>query len=168
MIPFKDFFLKPKTTWVAFISTIILSISFITVMSYWSFEVIDEIYDVEALKLHLAAMTDTQKLVHIWATATLDVLYPFAYGTLFISLALRFMGKWGPLLAVPSFAVIPVDLSEGLVQILLLTETANFYDLKVALTISKLGLFLIGLCVAIIAVMIVGYRYFNRRSAEAP
>ncbi len=163
MIELKNALLKPKTTWFAFIATMIVSIGFITVMAYWNFEVIDEIYDVEALKQHLTAMTDTQKLAHAWTTASLDILYPFAYGTLFISLNLRFLGKWGPVLALPSLVVIPVDLSEGLVQVLLLTDTAELYELKVILTILKLTLFLFGLVTATIAATIGGHSYFKKR-----
>jgi hypothetical protein len=130
------------------------------------FEIIDEIYDVETLQRHLAAMTNTQKLVHAWTTASLDVLYPFAYGTLFISLVLKFLGKWGPVLTLPSVVVIPVDLSEGLVQILLLTDKVKLYELKVMLTALKLTLFLFGLVTATIAGTIGGYRYFKKRSTE--
>ena len=49
-------------------------------MQVWGFLMIDEMFKADQIADHIAAMSAKQRQVHIWTTATLDVLYPLAYG----------------------------------------------------------------------------------------
>lgn len=141
---------KAKTLWFLFWATLAMTLGFGLIMRIWQFEIIDEMYEPDQIRAHVAAFTATQKTVHAWMTATLDVAYPFAYGSLFIGMALRFFGRAGFWLALPSVLVIPVDLAEGYVQVLLLTGNDSLLAYKQILTPLKLGLFIPGLIVALV------------------
>ena len=54
------------------------------------------------------------------------------------------------LFALPSLAVIPVDLTEGLVQVLLLTSDAGVVGLKEIVTPLKLVLYISGLLISLV------------------
>ena len=158
---------QTRTLYLTFATTILMTFGFLAIMWIWDFEVIDEIWSVEKLKIHLASLTPIQKSVHAWTTGTLDVLYPFAYSAFFIGMTLRFFGRYGPLLAIPSFLVIPVDLLEGLIQIMLLNGNHNVIEWKAIVTPIKLLLFLWGLGVALIAAGIAGYtKWYKLRDAR--
>jgi len=164
-LPMSTFLTKTTTLWMTFFATIFMTLGFGLVMYIWQFVIIDEMYAPEQISAHVGAMTSTQKTVHAWMTATLDVAYPLAYGGFFIGMALRFFGQFGPWLAAPSFAVIPVDLAEGLVQILVLNGNEGVIWYKMIITPLKLGLFLIGLSVAVIGICI-ALRQLIRRNSD--
>lgn len=157
------FLTKTTTLRMTFLATILMTIGFGLVMHIWDFVIIDEMYVAETITEHLASMTPTQKVVHAWMTGTLDVAYPFAYGAFFIGMALRFYGSKGPYLALPSIAVIPVDLCEGMIQIMLLNGNESLLWLKEIVTPLKLGLFIIGLSIAIIGLLIAGKQFISNR-----
>ena len=149
--PMQDRFTNTRTLWTFFIASTVLTISFGIVMQVWQFQIIDEIYEPSEVKAHIAALTQTQKMVHAWVTATLDVAYPFAYGGLFIGMSLRFFDRIGFWLALPSALVILVDLAEGVVQVLLLTGGGDdLLAYKQILTPLKLLLLLPGLFATIV------------------
>jgi len=136
--PGTKFFTSNKTLWAAFIALILLSLAFLAVMKIWNFEIIDEIYDPAKLTTHLSHLTDEQKRVHAWTTGTLDVAYPFAYGILFIGMALKCFGKVGPFLA--------------LAPALILNGDHSLIPAKTIVTPFKLILFSIGLLVSLAAI----------------
>ncbi len=138
-----------KALWTTFIATILMTLMFGIIMRVWDFGIIDEMSDPEEIKAHIANMSATQRSVHAVMTATLDVAYPLAYGGFFIGVALRFFGKLGPWLAIPSFLVIPVDLMEGVTQVMALTGNESLLWLKAILTPTKLALYFAGLAVAL-------------------
>ncbi|MGC1507002.1 hypothetical protein [Ketobacter sp.] len=142
-----------KTLWTLFVITLLLTLSFGVVMQIWDFMLIDEMSNADQIDNHIATMTATQKLAHIWTTATLDVLYPLAYGGLFAGVALKAFGKAGLWLALPSLLCIPVDLTEGYAQVMLLTGNAEFMSLKTLTTPIKLALFIAGLVIAIVGLI---------------
>lgn len=144
-----NFLTKTTTLWITFLAAMLMTLAFGLVMQIWQFTIIDEMYVPEQISAHVGAMTPEQRTVHIWMTATLDVAYPFVYGSFFIGVALRFFDKFGPWLAVPSIAVIPIDLTEGLVQILILNGNEHVIWLKAIVTPVKLGLFFVGLGIAV-------------------
>ena len=93
-------------------------------------------------------------------TATLDVTYPLIYGGLFTGLIWRFFGAAGPLLAIPALLVIPIDLTEGAVQLLLLNGNDAAADHKLWVTPIKLGLFVFAAVLALVAIGIAVWRRF--------
>ena len=145
--PIMDRLTKTPTLWVLFVATLLVTLSFPLAASIWNLTFIDAVAspaDVEAL---IAQMDDDQKTAHAWVTATLDVLYPLVYGALFAGTAWRFFPAW-PWLAAPGLLAVPVDLVEGVVQVLALTDTADLIVLKAWVTPLKTALFLIALAIA--------------------
>lgn len=156
-----------KMLWLTFLTTLALTIGFGMVMHVWDFGLIDEMHDSTLILAHIDAMTPLQRTVHIWMTATLDVAYPFAYAGFFIGMAIRHFPKAGKYLALPNVLVIPTDLSEGLVQVLLLNGVDTVVGLKTILTPLKLGLFWFGLAVTLFALVRMVYtRALARRQNE--
>lgn len=158
MIHIQDILKQTTTLWILFLLTIGMTAAFGLIMYIWDFGVIDEMYHADEILAHIGAMTPTQRSVHSWMTATLDVAYPFAYGGLFVGVALRFFGRFGPWLALPSLAVIPVDLTEGVIQVLLLNGYEHVVGLKEIVTPLKLALYLPGLALTLIALAIGVFR----------
>lgn len=148
--PMQDRLTSTPTLWFLFWSTLAMTVTFALIMQVWQFEIIDEMHDPAKIRDHVAGFSDTQKSVHAWMTATLDVAYPFAYGSLFMGMALRFFNRFGFWLALPSLLVIPVDLAEGYVQVLFLTGNDSLLGYKQVLTPLKLGLFIPGLIIALV------------------
>lgn len=142
------FLTKPTTLWILFVLFVLETIGFGLIMRHWDFTVIDEMSDPEKVRAHIAAMSDLQRSVHAWTTATLDVAYPLTYGPLFAGIALL---RFRPLFAVPAIAVIPTDLAEGAVQVMALLGDDRLIGWKAVLTPLKLGLFLLAIIVALAA-----------------
>ena len=154
----RDTLKRTKTLWILFVLTIVMTAAFGLVMYVWDFGIIDEMHRANEIQAHIDEMTSTQRRVHIWMTATLDAAYPLAYGGLFVGVALKFFGKLGPWLAFPSIAVIPVDLTEGVIQVLLLSGHMHVVGLKEIVTPLKLILYLSGLSIMLIGLAAGAYR----------
>lgn len=154
-----NFLTKPMTLWILFGLFILQTIGFAVIMSVWDFEVIDEISDPEKVRQHISGMSATQRSVHAWTTATLDVAYPLTYGLLFAGMAWRALK---PVFSVPAIAVIPTDLAEGFVQVLALTGNGDLVWLKAYLTPLKLVLFFAAIIIALAAL----WQERRKRQAE--
>lgn len=163
LINMLNFLAKPKILWFTFAAVVVLSVGFALVTRHWNFGIIDEMYVAEEIRHHIAAMSAKQRLVHAWMTATLDVAYPFAYGGFFIGVAMRYFGRFGLFLALPSMAVIPIDLLEGLSQIMLLNGQKGFMALKLWMTPIKLILFLAGFLITMVGLLRGAISNFKRR-----
>lgn len=142
-----DYLTKKSTLWFLFAATICLTISFAVVMQLWGFGIIDEMFVASQINDHIGAMTAKQKQAHIWTTATLDVLYPFVYAGFFAGVALKAFGRVGLWLAIPAILCIPVDLTEGYAQVMLLSGHVEYMGLKTTTTPLKYGLFFSGLLI---------------------
>ncbi len=150
---------QPRTLWILFTLFVLETIGFGVVMWIWDFHIIDEMSHPESISTHIAAMSETQRVVHAWMTATLDVAYPLTYGPLFAGLALQ---RFKLAFAIPAFAVIPTDLAEGYVQVTALLGDESLLWMKAYLTPLKLALFLAAMGIAI-AVLVVWFR--NRKTS---
>lgn len=133
-----------RSLWIAFVSTILISIAFPVATSFWQIPLIDAISDPTEVRQVISDMTPGQRVVHTWITATLDVAYPLAYGALFIGSAYAFYERFGRYIAFSLLVVVPTDLLEGVVQILALMGSADFLTAKAVLTPLKTILFLLG------------------------
>jgi len=120
-------------------------------MGIWNFQVIDELFIKQEIIDSVAALNQTQTKVHILTTATLDVAYPFAYGAFQAGMAYRYLGRIGTFIAPLSLLCIPVDLIEGFAQVMILSDHAQFIDLKTIATPIKLLLYVPGLLAALVA-----------------
>ncbi len=141
---------QPRVLWVALFVTIILSVTFPVVELLFQIPLIDAIVEPDLVRQIIAEMTPHQRARHAWITATLDVVYPLAYGSLFVGSALALYERFGGYLAAVLFFVIPVDLLEGVVQVLALSGQADLIDAKAFLTPLKFALFLTGLTLTIV------------------
>lgn len=131
--------------WITFTATLICTIAFKFVAARFDLVLIDKIIDPDQTRAAISTMSDSQRTVHTWVTGTLDVLYPLVYGAFFIGTAYRFIPKIGTWLAAPIFILVPVDLAEGMVQILGLTGVVDWLNAKFFLTSLKNVLFGYGL-----------------------
>lgn len=141
--------------WILFILFVAETLGFGIIMRIWDFGIIDEMSDPEKIRNHISEMSELQRAVHAWMTATLDVAYPLTYGALFAGLSLRALS---PLYAVPAIAVIPVDLIEGLVQVLALLGAYDALWLKAYVTPAKLILFVAAMVIALVALVLLWRR----------
>jgi len=135
--------------WVLFGLQILIWIGFVLVMHTYDFVLIDEMWDPDSIRAYIGELSDKQKQVHIWTTASLDVLYPLAYGAFYAGLTMRVFERFGRWLILPAIAAILVDLTEGVVQILALSGQADVIWHKVWVTPWKLGLFVAASVIAL-------------------
>lgn len=136
---------SPRFLWLAFAATLMLSVAFPWLSGMWDLTLLDSISSPAEARELLAGMTATQKAAHAWITATADVAYPLAYASFFAGSALCFFPNWGARIAAIELSSIPVDLLEGLVQVLALTGTADALSSKAFLTPLKMVLFIGGM-----------------------
>ena len=132
-----------RSLWIAFISTTLITIAFPVATSFLQIPLVDAISDPTEVRQVISDMTPSQRVVHAWITATLDVAYPLAYGALFIGSAYAFYGRFGSYSAFSLLVDVPTDLLEGVVQILALMGSADFLAAKAVLTPLKTILFLL-------------------------
>ena len=135
---------ETKSLWISFVATILITIAFPITVSIWGITFIDAMSDPVAVRQAISDMTPNQRVVHAWVTATLDVAYPLAYSALFIGSAYAFYERFGRYIAIVLLVVVPTDLLEGVIQVLALTNSADFVEAKAVLTPLKTGLFLLG------------------------
>ena len=140
---------ETKVLWLSFFATVLITLSFQAISRQFNLVLLDGISNPADARAVITGMTEYQRNIHIWITATLDVAYPAAYGALFIGSAYRFFPSKAFLLCIPAIVCVPIDLSEGVVQILALSGNFNFIALKAVLTPAKVLLFLCGLLVTI-------------------
>ncbi len=157
---------KPVTLWILFALTLIIAASFVVVSRIWDLTLIDAISSPDEVRAVLSGMTAEQKTAHAWTTATLDVAFPLVYGGLFAGTAFRFFPRFGRYLAVPAILVIPVDLIEGVVQVLALTETTDWIALKAYITPLKMYLFYAAVIVTLVGCA--GWLYHRVSPVQQP
>ena len=75
--------------------------------------------------VRLNQLSDDQSAVHFWATITLDVAYPLAYGGLLIGLLSRLAWRWRWLLILVPVIAALADYAENLVQAMALSGYAS-------------------------------------------
>ena len=148
--------------WQYFILVVGLSLAFGLTMIIWDFVVIDELINAEAIREHVSDMSAEQRRAHIGATLTLDIIYPFVYAGLFAGLTLKAWPDWR-YLAAPILLCIPVDLIEGMTQVMILNGHFDWIDLKTLVTPIKLVLFIAGSLVAIAALLCLAIRHVKMR-----
>ena len=141
---------RASTLWCLGIATVLLSLSFAPAAAQFDLVLLDGISSPAIARETLASFSTEQRVAHAWITATMDVVYPLVYGPLFAGVTLLFFPKrrW---LALPGLLVIPVDLFEGLVQVLALLEVSDWLGAKALVTPLKLLLFACGLITALAA-----------------
>ena len=154
------FLTRSSVLWSLFGLQILIWIGFVLIMSTYDFVLIDEMWDLEAIRAYIGELSHEQKRAHIWTTASLEVLFPLAYGAFYIGLTMRVFERFGRWLILPAVAAIPIDLTEGVVQVLALNGQADVIWHKVWVTPWKLGLFMAASVIALAALAILLKRKF--------
>ncbi len=147
------FLTKTSTLWVLFIAFVALMLVSDLMKAHWNMELLDGISNPADARALLAGMTLEQKSGHLWFTATLDVLLPIAAVGLFVGMALVSFPKYGKYLAIPPLLALPLDYAEGVIQVLVLTETADVLAVKAFTTPIKSSCYLFGFSIAIVGVL---------------
>lgn len=157
---------RTPVLWALFVLTILCLPAFQYFAPMAGGQLLDMLSQPEEVRATLAGMTPEQKQVHFRVTVLLDTLFPLSFGLLFAGMGWRFFGKWGPIAAVPGFAVMVVDLTENTIQALALSGTADALDAKAWVTPLKYGLFWFAALIALIAAGIAVYRLVSKKSAR--
>jgi len=147
----REYIERTNTLWLLFGIIIASLIVFVAVTAYWDFMLIDEISSPTELRALLVEMSAEQRLVHAVLTSTLDVIFPLALGGFLAGIAFRCFENVGKYLAILPIAAIPVDIIEGVIQVLALIEIYDALQFKAVITPTKIILFSLGIIVAIIA-----------------
>lgn len=135
------------------IATLGLGYSFIAVSNTYGFEFLDTMWSGNEVLNAVLQMTQEQKHMHKLATITLDVAFPIAYSALFAGMTLRYFAgsSFMEFLLLPAILVLPIDLIEGGVQMLLLNEQwTPMLSWKHVLTLVKFILFFLALGIALV------------------
>nr|WP_070958894.1 hypothetical protein [Hyphomonas sp. Mor2] len=111
--------------------------------------IIDEISDPEQIRAVVDAMSPEQRTAHWWMTLLLDFFYPFAYGTFFAGLALRYFNNGGIWITLPVMIVMPADLIENTVQLFILSGDLSLIWVKAIATPIKLVSFIVAGLIAL-------------------
>lgn len=138
---------QTKILWLSFAAVVLFNLTFQIIINRFDLLLLDTIADPAQVKAAISTMSEFQRQLHVWVTATLDVAYPLAYSALFAGSAYRFFPARGLFLALPALVCAPVDLVEGVVQILALTSDIDWTASKAILTPLKILLFVAGLLI---------------------
>jgi hypothetical protein len=118
-------------------------------VSHWGLVLLDGISDASAARTLLGNMTPEQIRGHIWFTTTIDLILPIAAAGLFASATLHSFVKYGRYLAIVPVLALPLDLTEGVIQVLALTGSADLLALKAYTTPVKSTCYAIGLMLSL-------------------
>lgn len=140
---------KTRVLWFSFVGTLVCMVALQVIVEQYGLILLDRISDPEQSRAAIASMSESQRSLHAWVTGTLDVAYPAVYGALFTGSAYKFFPKIGKLLAAPTLLLVPIDLIEGVVQILGLTGAADWLGAKTILTPMKFLLAYFGILMTV-------------------
>ncbi|MEM7302042.1 MAG: hypothetical protein AAF468_13240 [Pseudomonadota bacterium] len=148
-----DFFAQTRTIVISLLAVAVLSVAFGWVfLGIGNEPMLDAYLFGSEARERLRGLSPAETRIHIIGTATIDMLYPFAYGIFLSGVLYRLAGAWRNWLAVLPLLAIGFDLFENIVQLLALTKSADLLDLKSFLTGPKFTLLVVS--VAIILLML--------------
>lgn len=125
-----------------FIAFLGLTIAFFVLRQKVGGEILDNIGPVSKVKKQISEMSRTQKKLHLLMTIFLDFPYPLVYGTFFVGLTLRGFGEIGYWwLSIPALLVVPIDLTENIIQIMALSGNESLLREKAVINPIKFFLF---------------------------
>jgi hypothetical protein len=119
-----------KLVWRLFFATLLMALLAKAYTRYFDLVLLDAIAEPEIALELLATMTPLQKQAHIVFTLSIDVLYPLTAVAYFFAVLRCAFPHVGTYLALPALLALPIDLGEGVVQVLALTETADLLAIK--------------------------------------
>ncbi len=123
---------------------------------------LDTLFTGEAARARIAEISPDEIREHLIGTATLDMLYPFAYGIFFAGIIYGFGGVWGQKLALLPLVALTLDLVENLVQIPVLAGGPDLLGIKLVLTGPKFIAALASMLFAIVLLLVTLLRFFRK------
>ena len=123
---------------------------------------LDQISATDHVRTLIDEMTRSERNAHFRMTATLDMAFPFIYGALYCGVALRFLGRAGPVAVVIVVGVVALDLLENTAQLLALGGRDFLLPLKSLATPIKNVLSIVILGVTILTFLTLGIRRIGR------
>jgi len=136
-------------------ATVLIGSGFYFVIQAIDGPLLDQVFTGDAAISRLNEMDAYQRSAHFWGTVTLDVLYPLAYGGLFIGLLSRFGWSWRWLLILVPITGALADLAENTVQAMALSGYASeILVAKDIVTPIKFGALLLALGLSMLLCMI--------------
>lgn len=146
-----------------FVLTIVLTVVFRAVSNRTGIEYIDFMYKPDLVRAHIEEMTQTQRMIHAWVTATVDVVYPFCYAGFVAGLNLRFLGRAGLILAGVAAAAVGADVVEGVLEVIALH--GGFYTLGLKAIVTPFKFTCIG--IAAVGALVAGGIGLKRRFSSS-
>ncbi|MAZ87163.1 MAG: hypothetical protein CL693_05925 [Cellvibrionaceae bacterium] len=134
-----------QTLWLLGIASLLMIALSDYLKWHWQLQLLDGIWNpLEAREL-VAQLNLEQKNHHLWFTTTVDVILPLVVAAFMAAATLRAFPRWGRYLAIAPLLAVPLDLSEGVIQVLVLTDTADWLAIKAYTSPVKSSGYLIGL-----------------------
>ncbi len=155
---------RPLVLWGLFLSFAGLTIGFALWIPHLGGEILDAYTEAGARRV-MDQMTEAQRISHGWMTLLLDMAYPLVYGLLSVGLAYKAFGTKGTLLAMPGWVVMPLDLSENIIEILALWDVVDLLALKNYITPMKNVIFVVAMIIALVAAIVIAVRKVRNSNA---
>lgn len=154
-MPVREFLTRPKNLITLLFATVMMTGAFLLVAPHaGGWPLLDGIASAAEVRTKIASMSSSQRSTHFWMTLIIDTPYPFAYVGLFSGAILAgFRGPIGWILASPVFLLLPMDLAENTIHLIVLTVDPVALELKEMLTPAKRWLFRAAALVALIAII---------------
>ncbi len=156
---------RTPVLWTLFGLTVLITLAFGVLAQQVGGQFLDMLSAPAETRATFEAMNAEQKTSHFWITVLMDTAYPLCFGLFFAGMAWRFFGKWGPLAAIPGFAVLVVDLTENTLQAITLSGAAYVLEPKAWVSPLKMNLFYLAALIAAAAAGIALYRVATRKKA---
>lgn len=137
-----------------FVLAMLLTLVFVWFGAIIDGPLLDSLNQAEDVRARVAELSRSQKLAHVWISLLADTVYPLAYGGFFAGMVMKGFPKIGIWLALPAFIVIPIDLSENIIQAAYLTGASDMLSIKAVLTPLKFSLFGISALLAVLATVV--------------
>lgn len=160
-----SFITRTPVLWTLFALTIALTLGFGVLAPSVGGQFLDMASQPDQTRALFEAMTPSERNAHFWITVLMDTAYPLSFGLFFAGMAWRFFGKWGPLAAIPGFAVLIVDLTENTLQALTLSGAAYVLEPKAWISPLKMNLFYLAALIALVALGIAIFRLVTKKKA---
>ena len=156
---------RTPVLWALFMLTVVLTLAFGLFAPMVGGQFLDMLSAPADASAAFNAMTAEQKSTHFWITVLMDTAYPLCFGLFFAGMAWRFFGKFGPLAAIPGFAVLIVDLTENTLQAITLSGAAYVLEPKEWISPLKMNLFYLAALIALVAAGIAIFRLVTKKKA---
>lgn len=155
-----------RLIWHLFFATVLMALLAKAFTYYHELALLDVIADATVARDLLANMTQAQKHAHLLFTASIDVIYPLVASAYFIAVLMRAFVRYWPYLILPVLVALLLDLAEGVIQVLVLSGTADYLAFKAWTTPIKALCYKLAFLLSLFAVIKILLRQSDRPMAD--